>query len=1093
MRKLFCSLVLTILCICYASAQTVSGVVKDDTGEVLPGATVILKGAKNGTVTDLDGKFQLKVKDTENAILRISYIGMKPKDLPLQGKTSGLLIVLESSSKELNEVVAIGYGTAKKRDLTGSVSSVQGEVLTKTPVTNVAEAITGRLAGVSVTTTDGSPDAEILVRVRGGNSITGDNTPLYIVDGFPVNTINDLSPNDIQTIDILKDASSTAIYGAQGANGVVLITTKRPEGGRVTINYNGYYQAKKLSKRLSIMNPYDFVLSNYEFAKFNGSDATNAFTKAYGVYDDFDIYKSKAGHDWQNDLFGGNMASYQHNIGVQGGTDKTKFSVNTTYVKNFGLIPNNNFNRLSTNFKLSQSISARLRFNLNGRFADATTNGSSTSGGTYRVRTARTVSRPPVDGLSENEIIDPSTLDEEDYQNYIESHMSLADMAAQYWSQKKSRTFSFSGGVEWDALKNLTYKLEAGYDYSFDDNKNYYGRYTNQVRYSSDAAGLPYVEWTKSNGARWRIANTLVYKLKFENSKLDALIGQELISYQNMNNYIRAIQFPAELTPEKIFANIGLSYTQGTTVSSTVNPENNMASFFGRINYSLYDRYILTLTLRADGSSQFAPTNRWGYFPAAAAAWRISDEPFMSDIGRSIALSNLKLRLSYGRAGNNRIPSMMYETLYKLSTNKNYAVGNTAVNGYVTMNSQLANPYVKWESTETKNIGLDFGFFDERISGTLEGYLNASDKLLIEHKIVAPGYSTVIENVGRTSNKGVELTINADIIKNKGDKFNLGAGFNIGYNKNNVDYLANGVNYQEYNSNWAGTDLEPYMDYQVKVGQPLGVIMGYVTDGYYTTNDFTAYNSSTKTYTLKDGVAKSTFAGGKIGLRPGTIKFKDISGPNGVPDGVVDQYDKTIIGNALPKITGGFNLNASYKGFDMTVLFNYVWGNQIYNADKLAMASNYRSADTYSNMLNIMRPSNRYSYLDNSGEIVTDLATLAQMNEGANAKQYWSPWSMSTTQAITHSWAIEDGSFLRLQSVTLGYSLPKKLIRKFQCNKFRVYCTLNNLFVLTKYTGYDPEVSTSIRGTSTSGLTPGCDYSSYPRSIGATVGVNVTF
>ena len=1093
MRKLLGTLVLCLLCAFYVEGQTVSGNVRDANGEGLPGASLIVIGTKIGTVTDINGNFSMSVKNAATGTLRVSYVGMKDYIFSLKGaKLNGISIQLESNSKELEELVVIGYGTAKKRDLTGSVSSVNSETISKMPVANVAEAITGRLTGVQITTTDGSPDAEILVRVRGGGSITGDNTPLYIVDGFPVSSINNIAPGEIQSIDVLKDASSTAIYGSQGANGVVLITTKNAVGGKTTVTYNGYLQTKTLSNRLKVLNPYEYALANYEYAAINGTDALTNFQKTFGIYDDLDIYKSKAGHDWQSDLFEGSTLSYQHSLSIQGGSDKTKFSVGSTYITDAGLIPSNNYSRLNSNFKIQHEISNKLKLNVNGRFSDTEVNGSGTSGGTYKMRTARTITRPPVDGLQEYNPIDPSTLDEVEYDNWLQSHLSLAELASQYWRKRNDRLFNFSGSLDWSILPVLTYRLEAGYEYSFNEIKNYYGQFTTQVKNGSDTNGLPYVEWQKLTGGKSRIANILTFKKNLsKDNKLDAMAGQEFVLYQTGYNFLTAKQFSKELPPEKVFPNIGLG-AGISSVNSFFAPDDKLLSYFGRINYTFKDRYMATATFRADGSSKFLPGKQWGYFPAGALAWRISDEPFMENVNSAISLSNLKLRASYGKAGNNRIANTMYKLDYKIYTTKTYSINDISDNYYAPTNTQMANPNLKWESTITKNLGLDFGFFNEKITGTVEGYWNSTSDLLIERKIVAPGYKTVMENIGQTTNKGIELTLNGNLIQKKDVSLNL--SFNIGFNNSNVDFLADGVTQQEYSSGWASTDLDPTYDYLVKVGQPLGLVVGYVTDGYYTTKDFD-YDATKKTYTLKSGLVKpgASQTTGKIGFRPGTVKFKDVSGPNGVPDSIINDYDKTIIGHALPKFTGGFSINATYHGFDMALLFNFVFGNQIYNADKIAMAQNYRAYDSYPNLIGFMNSSNRYTYIDSKGNYVTDPTVLADMNEGANAKQYWSPWTFGNTRAVVQSWAIEDGSYLRLQNITLGYTLPKKLTGKFSCSMLRVYCSLSNVFVLTKYTGYDPEVSTAIRGTSASGLTPGCDYSSYPKSFGTTFGLNVTF
>lgn len=417
------------------SAQnvTVKGTVKDKTGETVIGASVVQKGnTGNGTITDIDGNFTLSVPG--NATLVVSYVGMTTQEVSVKGRKL-IEIVLEDDAQALEEVVVIGYGTTKKKDLTGSVSSVGGETLAKVPVASAAEALTGRLAGVQITTTDGSPDAEMLIRVRGGGSVTGDNSPLYIVDGFPVSNINDVAPADIQTIDVLKDASSTAIYGSQGANGVVIITTKSAKGGKTQISYNGYMQSKKLAKRKEVLNNYEYALANYELAALGGTSDLKTFEKKFGAFDDLYLYNSIEATDWQDDMFGANVISQSHNISIQGGNEKTKYSLSVTYQKDGGLMVNNDYSRLTGNFKLSHEISKALKFDFNARLSDATTNGSGTSGGNYKVRTSQAVTSRPIKGLEGFTQIDPSQLTDEEYEQYIRDNMTLTEQQQQYWKR----------------------------------------------------------------------------------------------------------------------------------------------------------------------------------------------------------------------------------------------------------------------------------------------------------------------------------------------------------------------------------------------------------------------------------------------------------------------------------------------------------------------------------------------------------------------------------------------------------------------------------------------------------------------------------
>lgn len=1070
--KFTISFFLMFFCVLGAFAQekTISGVVKDIHDEPVIGANVIVKGTTIGTVTDIEGKFMLKVPQSAQT-LQISYLGMKNVEVPITDEP--LNVVMEEDISSLDEVVVIGYGTTKKRDLTGAVSSVSGDQIAKIPVTNTAQAMAGRLAGVQITTADGSPDAQMIVRVRGGGSITGDNTPLYIVDGFPVNNINDIAPADIESIDVLKDASSTAIYGARGANGVVLITTKSARAGKTLVSYNGYFQGKELSKRLDVLDPYEYVMYNYEKAVLGGEDDIKNFERTFGVYEDLDLYKYQKGIDWQEDMFGNTVLSQQHNLSITGGTEKTKFSLSGTYNKDGGLMKNNDYNRTNLNFKLNHEIIKGLTFDFNSRISDTEINGSGTSGGTYKIRTIQALTSPAVRGLTDFIEVDLNTLPEDEREQYIRSHLTLSEQADQYWRRQNKRRFYFGGGISWDIIKPLRFRSEFNYDYGFNEDKHYWGQYTSNASY---VGGLPLADWTKENTNSYRWANTLSYSNSFGNHRFDAMMGQEMYVSGNNNNYMYATGYSIDLSPEKIFANMGLA---GGTLQSTsyISPDSKLASFFGRLNYSYAEKYLFTFTFRADGSSKFPKNNRWGYFPAFALGWRISEEEFMKN---QDVISNLKLRSSYGEAGNDRIKSTLYKLDYKIQNSKTYGIGDKPNPYYEATNKQLANPNLRWETMVTRNVGLDFGLFNERLSGSIDAYWNTTKDLLLDAPIVAPGYTTQLKNAGQTSNKGVELVLNAYLLQHK-DYF-LSTNFNIGFNRSNVDKLIDDITFQEYASGWAGTDLKGYYDYLVKIGEPVGLIQGFVTDGYYTTDDFEIYDEATNKYVLNEGVPSTGF----VTIRPGSLKLKDLTG-----DGFVDENDRTIIGKASPKFSGGFGFNGAYKNFDATILFNYVYGNDIYNANKIASSQTYRT--TYSNLLGFMNSANRYTYLDDQGQLVTDLETLAAMNEGAYPKKYWSPHCIGNAVVFPHSWAIEDGSFLRLQNITVGYTLPRDLTRKFACNQLRLYCTLNNVWIWTNYSGYDPEVSSPVRSSSVSGLTPGVDYSSYPKSFSYTLGVNINF
>lgn len=608
-------------------------------------------------------------------------------------------------------------------------------------------------------------------------------------------------------------------------------------------------------------------------------------------------------------------------------------------------------------------------------------------------------------------------------------------------------------------------------------------------------------EWTKRDTWKFRELQTLTWKQKFDKiHDLSVMIGQEYVASQNETMEMTGKYFQEKISPEKMFASMAANSggTGSRIISSGLSQEDRTVSFFGRANYSLMDRYLLTFTMRADGSSKFSKGNRWGYFPAAAFGWRIAEEPFMKYTKNW--LSNLKLRLSYGTAGNNRIGNSMYTTEYKAySSSKYYGAGNQQNPHYTLNNSQLANPDLKWETTITRNIGIDFGFFKERISGSIDYYWNTVKDLLIDCPITAIGYTSMQQNIGQTSNRGVEVTLNTAILRHK--DYSLNFNFNIGFNKNKVDKLADGLTYMAFNSGGFSSDMRGRDDYRVIVGEPLGLVWGFISDGFYTVDDFqttTDENGNTQfvfdksgNYILKDGVVanKFTTAGSNAGLRPGAPKLRDLNGDNEISE----DKDRTIIGRTQPKFQGGFGINATYKWFDFAANFSYVVGNDVYNMDKMASSQSYRNkwAALRPDMCSVATGGKAFSYLDPStGEIVTDYATLKRLNADATM---WSALTISDNNPYASSWAIEDGSFLRLQNVTLGFTFPKSFTKKFSCQQLRMYCTLNNVFCITGYDGYDPEVNSAIRGSKTSGLTPGADYSAYPKSFSWTAGVNITF
>ena len=1094
-RRFLLAVLFAIMAIGLHAQTTIKGTVKDGTGEGVIGATVMDKAnQKNATITDLDGNFTLTVTGKE---IVVSYVGMKTQTINVAGKTQ-VDVLMEDDNATLNEVVVIGYGTVRKKDLTGSVATVKGSDLVQIPVTNTAEALTGKLPGVQITTTDGSPDAEMIIKVRGGGSITGDNSPLYIVDGFPVSSISDISPADIEDITVLKDASSTAIYGSQGANGVILIQTKGAKAGKTQISYNGYIQGKSMAKKLHTMTPSQYAYSLYEYYALQ-SGGINKYEKRMGSYDDIDLYKYQKGTNWQDEMFGESGLSTSHNISISGGSEKTQFSLSGTYAVDNSLMEDNGYSRYNMNFKLKHELFKNVTLDFGMRLSDSETKGVGSTGGKYKIRSYETVTKGPVNGLYDQWDVDPSTLSEEEYDEYISVTRSLKDKVNDYWRRKNDRRYNYSVGLTWKINKMFTYRAEYGYDYNFFQQRDWYGALSSKS--VQDGNSLPMGEWTKKDSWKRRLSHNLTWKKNFNKTHdFNVMIGQEYIASGSETMGIVGKYFSEETQPKKMFATMADNgKTQGAqTISSSLGQEDRLLSYFGRLNYTLLDRYLLTFTMRADGSSKFAKGNKWGYFPAMALAWRVVEEPWMESTHNW--LSNLKFRLSFGTAGNNRIGSSMFVTEYKpYSSSKYYGAGNTQNGHYTLANSQLANKNLKWETTITRNVGLDFGFFKERLSGSVDFYYNSVKDLLIDLPVTAIGYTSMMRNLGETSNKGVEVTLNGVILQHK--DYSLNANFNISFNRNKVEKLADGLDYIATNSGGFSTDMRGRDDYRVLVGHPLGLVWGFKYDGVYGVDDFETYvddNGKTQfkfdasgKYILKEGVVDNTYAvtGSKAGLRPGAPKYKDLDG-----DGkITEENDRTIIGRTQPKFSGGFGLNGTYKWFDLSANFTFVYGNDVYNMDKMVSYQRYRNqwSALRQEMSSVTTGGSSWTYLDmETGEITSDYETLKAMNAKATL---WSPSTMSDNNPVATSYFVENGSFLRLQNITLGFTFPKAWTQKFACNQLRIYGTLNNVFCITNYSGYDPEVNTAITGSSASGLTPGADYSAFPKSFSWTIGVNVSF
>ncbi len=1045
-----------------AQTTTVTGTVSDSEGPLI-GATVLIKGTQNAASTDFDGNFSLKNVNPAKDVLIVRYVGFDNKEVPLKGQTN-VDILMEANATMMDEVVVIGYGTQKRGNLTGSMSSVEAKVIERMPVANVGEAIIGRMPGVQVTTADGSPDAEVTVRIRGGGSITQSNQPLVLIDGFE-GSLNDVPATDVDNIQVLKDAASTAIYGARGANGVVLVTTKKPSEGKVQVNVNAYVQTKELSNKLDVLKPYDFVRANYDRLYSKGSSVRDSYANSFGKPFEMYIYQGYEGYDWQDIIFSTHPVSWAVDGSVSGGNEKFKFKLSFMHQDQPSVMPDNGLIQNNINGNLNVKLWNFLSIEYRTRYMNKTLQGRGTEG----IGLLTALQEQPTYGLQDfakvpenNEYLTPDEITTQYHYDPLETN-------ERYYRNRYSKLLNMGGALNWTIIKGMTLRNEFTWE-DFDEDD----RAFNAAESDSNSRNWgPYLTQKKKSRTKWQLTNVWNYALNIKDTHdFQFMLGQEMKHNGEVSQEIRIAGFPENLDAEKAYDNFALGTPRYNR--STHGSPNRVSSFFGRINYSFDDRYLATFTLRADGSTKFSKKNRWGWFPAGAIAWRISNEKFLKDY---TWLTNLKLRASIGFAGNDRIDSDLYMRLYKLGDTSQSAGWGEQGSYWYEFNSKFpVNPDAKWETTITRNLGLDFSFFNGRLDGTFDLYFNTTKDLLIESQIPGDtGFTEMLTNIGQTSNKGFELNLNAYIIENK--DWTLGANFNIGLNKGKIDKLADGES--AFYANVDKVDINDDV-FWYRVGQRMGQIYGYVNDGFYKVEDF-IYNKEAKTYTLKPGIVDSSPLAGTLG--PGSPKFKKLTpvDPDDPESYIINADDRKIIGNTSPKFSGGFGINATWRGFDLNAFFNFMCGFDVLNLNKIHMATTPSSSGQYRNLSADfegmwMRTDEWGNYLWDQPEV------MARYNKNATM---WSP--NNVTKAFVSTYGVEDGSFLRLQTLTLGYSLPTKLLKHVGMTKCRFYVTGYNLFTISKYSGYDPEVNIG------EGLTPNVDYNMYPRARTYTFGVQLSF
>lgn len=1040
------------LCI-FAQEKQIKGTVKDGLGEPLMGATVSVKDfPKVGTATNFDGEFALKIPDKAKVLI-VSYIGMNKQEVPIT--SSNISIVLEEEASLLDEVVVIGYETIKRKDLTGSVASLQGDAVQSVPVTNVTEALAGKLSGVQISSTEGSPDADIKIRVRGGSSITQDNSPLYIVDGFPVTSISDIPASEIASIDVLKDASSTAIYGSRGANGVIIVTTKSGKEGKFTASYNVYAGIKKIAKKLDVLSVQDYLLWQYESALLRNQGKSDTYDKYFGTYQDMNLFDGEKGNDWQDLVFGRTGYMVSQNINLSGGSDKFTYSFNYAHMKDKAIMIGSDYKRDNIALKLKHKPLSNLTFDYSLRYADTKINGggmndkNEKSSSDARLKHSVIYSPLPIQGEDDgSEELTASDL--------VNPYQAIDD-TEQVQTRKQ---YTMAGGVTWKVTKYLTLKSDMTLDHYNSETNRFYGTSTYYVRNNAPSGyeNLPAVELENKTNNKFGNSNTLNFNFapflgKKSKHSANILLGQEryVTTYKTLST--STFGFPADWDANMSFYHVapkGLSY-----VKNTKSPDDKLLSFFGRANYDYDSKYLFSGTFRADGSSKFGKGNKWGYFPSLAGAWRISAEPFMEPTKNW--LNDLKLRLSYGAAGNNNIPSGQIEALYS-SSNTSWIDNNSI---YLSTSKIMFNPDLKWETTYTKNAGLDIVLLKNRLNMSIEYYHNNTKDLLNLLPIPGSGYDYQYRNMGESTSRGTDISLTYYAVATK--DFDLTLNFNISFNKTKIKSLGMSDYYES--SGWS-SDITH--DFLIAEGGAVGQMYGYKLAGRYEVSDFEGYDAANDKWILKDGVFdSSSLVSNNKNVRPGDMKLVD--------------GEKHVIGNANPKHTGGFTISSRYKNFDLSAAFSWSYGNDVYNANKIEFTSTGKYK--YRNMITEMASGNRWTNLLPDGTISNDPTQLAEMNKNTTM------WSPVTKSLIFTDWAVEDGSFLRLNTLTLGYTLPPALLRDYKVSNLRFYVSAYNVFCITSYSGYDPEVSTRRK----TNLTPGVDYSAYPRSRQFMLGANLTF
>lgn len=1065
-----------------AFAQSkITGVVKDSTGEPIIGASVTIKGAQGvGAVTDIDGNFSLTVPSGKKQLL-VSYIGFTPQTVDVNGKNT-FTIVLKEDNQTLNEVVVVGYGTMKKSDLAGATGSMDEKKMKGSIITNLDQSLGGRVAGVTSMATSGAPGSSTSIRVRGQATINAGAEPLYVVDGViwnnsnssgssvglgdalgngsvsTVSPLSSLNPSDIVSMEVLKDASATAIYGAQGANGVVLITTKRGKAGEAKFTYDGMVAWQRQGKRIDMLNL-------REFAEYYNDMASQGMVYKDDRFSDPSVLGK--GTNWQDAIFR-TALQHQHQVSAQGGSEKIKYYVSGNYMDQDGTIIGSEFKRYGARVNLDSQLKSWLKLGLSATYSntDQRLLKADQEDGviTYALTTRPDTPIYDINGgytsISQQGVSNPNPV-------------ALALMDDILYKQNLLTGNVFA---EVTPIKNLVWHTEVGYSFNWDRGEVFkptvdLGSWTRTKNYNSIQ---------KSTGSFVQFKNYLTYNGSFGKHSFTAMLGQECWKSKWDSARTEAQDLPTNTVhnpslgdPSTFKINNGF----GTSA---------MASFFTRETYNFDDRYLLTYTFRRDGSSNFGPDNRWGSFHSVAGAWRFSNETFVRNVAGKW-LSNGKLRIGWGQTGNANIGGGKWSSDMS-------SIGTGLGTSYRPL--RIANLDVHWEKQEQTNIGLDLGLFHDKLGITVDVYKKVSNDMLMPMQL--PSYmgtsgntssalAAPFGNFGSIENKGLEITINAHPISTK--NFSWDSEFEISWNKNKLTKLSG-------TSSAAILGVGQWNDVVSKsdVGQPLFQFFGYVTDGVYTSYEDIENSPKPVSYGGSNGYNKYNT------VWVGDVKYKDISGPDGVPDGKIDENDRTYIGNPMPKYTFGWTNTFRYKDFDLSIFVNGSVGNKVYNYIRMKL-DNMKSvwanqAATVINRSQItpINPNKDYS----NGYLGHNATTVYHWYDDIDNVQVLNPTNIPAAHlndpnenSRVSDRYIEDGSYLRIKNITLGYTFPKQWIKNLGLENVRLSCNIQNLWTITGYKGYDPEIGAST--SDTNGYVYGLDNGRYPSPTVYSFGLNVTF